>query len=52
MIPSTLNSQEPVLKDIFDPSMIKVQDEELIVVEGATVHIFSLPEISFKISFQ
>jgi hypothetical protein len=48
---STLFSQEAVLKDIFDPGMITVQDEEMIVVEGPTVYVFSLPQISLKLSF-
>lgn len=49
--PTTLFSQEAVLNDIFDPGMITVQDEEMIVVEGPIIYVFSLPEISIKLSF-
>ncbi len=49
--PSILFSQDAVLKDIFDPGMISVRDEEMIVVEGPTVYVFSLPDVSMKLSF-
>ena len=51
MIPLTVLSQEAVLENIFDPGMITVQEREMIVVEGPTVYVFSLPEVSQKLSF-
>jgi hypothetical protein len=40
-----------VLEDIFEPGMISVQDTEMVVVEGPTVYVFSLPDVSLKLSF-
>ena len=51
VIPLTMIAQEKVLKEIFDPGMIKVHNKELMVVEGAVIYIFSLPDVSYKISF-
>jgi hypothetical protein len=51
MIPLTLLSQETVLTNIYDPGMITVSKKEMIVVDGPTVYVFSLPEVSPKLSF-
>jgi hypothetical protein len=49
--PMFMNSQEAVLKDVFNPGMIHVQEGEAILVEDATVFVFSLPDVSLKLSF-
>ena len=51
VMPIFMTSQETVLKNVFDPGMIHVQEEELILVDGATVFVFSLPDVSPKLSF-
>ena len=49
--PRFMYSQEAVLKDVFNPGTIHVQDGEAILVEDATVFVFSLPDVSLKLSF-
>ena len=49
--PRFINSQEAILKDVFNPGMIHVQEGEVILVEDATVFVFSLPDVSLKRSF-
>ncbi|NOR14591.1 MAG: hypothetical protein GQ544_02690 [Candidatus Aminicenantes bacterium] len=44
-------TQETVLESIYAPGMIKVNGEEMIVVEGATIYIYSLPDLQQKMSF-
>lgn len=51
MTPLSMISQETVLKDVFNPGTIHVQDGEAVLVEGATVFVFSLPDVSLTLSF-
>jgi hypothetical protein len=46
-----MSSQEAVLRGVFDPGMIHVEANEVILVEDATVFVFSLPDVTLRLSF-
>ena len=50
-IPPIVHAQTRILPDIYNPEMITVSGSDLIVVEDATISVFTLPDLQLRTSF-